>query len=60
MLEKLENCRICPHRCGINRNIGKTGRCKSKDTIKIALFSIHKFEEPCISGKNGSRNYIFF
>lgn len=60
MLEKLNKCTICPHKCGINRNIGKEGRCKSKDTIKIALYSVHNFEEPCISGEKGSRHNFFF
>ena len=59
MLEELSNCTICPHKCGINRKDGKIGRCKSTDKVKIALYSTHNFEEPCISGSRGSRNYIF-
>ena len=59
MLEKLNSCTICPHKCGINRNNGKIGRCKSKDTVKIALYSIHDFEEPCISGDKGSGTIFF-
>ena len=58
-LDILEKCEICPHKCGINRKIGQVGRCKSTDKIKIALYSIHKFEEPCISGKNGSGTVFF-
>ena len=59
MIEQLEKCEICPHKCGINRNNNQIGRCKSKDTVKIALFSTHDFEEPCISGKNGSGTVFF-
>ena len=55
----LEKCRICPHNCGINRLDGQVGRCKSKDTVKIALYSTHNFEEPCISGKKGSGTVFF-
>ena len=44
MLEKLEKCEICPHRCRVNRTVNKVGRCKSKDTIKVAKFSLHKYE----------------
>ena len=56
---QLQKCEICPHKCGINREDGHVGRCKSKDTIKIAKVSIHEFEEPCISGKNGSGTVFF-
>ncbi len=59
MLQELNNCKICPHQCNINRNNGKIGRCKATDKIKIALYSIHNFEEPCISGKNGSGTVFF-
>ena len=56
MLEKCENC---PHRCKVNRLKGEIGRCKATDKIKIALYSLHKYEEPCISGKNGSGTVFF-
>lgn len=59
MLEHLEKCTLCAHECKINRNNGQIGRCKSKNTVKIALYSIHNFEEPCISGKEGSGTVFF-
>ena len=59
MLEYLEKCEICPHRCKINRIDGKIGRCKSTDKIKVALVSVHNYEEPCISGENGSGTVFF-
>lgn len=59
MLEQLENCRLCPHKCNINRNEAKVGRCKASNNIKIALYSTHDFEEPCISGENGSGTVFF-
>ena len=55
----LEKCMICPHNCGINRLNNQIGRCKSKDTVKVALYSTHNFEEPCISGKKGSGTVFF-
>ena len=58
-LELLEKCTICPHNCGINRTNNQIGRCKSKDTVKVALYSTHNFEEPCISGKKGSGTVFF-
>lgn len=58
-LKQLKKCEICPHECKINRNNGQIGRCKSSDKVKIALYSIHNFEEPCISGKKGSGTVFF-
>lgn len=55
----IDKCNICPHNCSVNRNKGEIGRCKSTDKIKIALASLHKYEEPCISGTNGSGTIFF-
>ena len=55
----LAKCEICPHKCRIDRTKNQIGRCKSTDKVKIALYSIHDFEEPCISGKNGSGTVFF-
>ena len=51
-------CDICPHNCNINRKI-QIGRCKAGDKPKLALSSLHFFEEPCISGTNGSGTIFF-
>ena len=58
-LDELSQCTICPHMCMINRNNGQIGRCKSTNNVKIALASLHYFEEPCISGTNGSGTVFF-
>lgn len=57
-LDKLKKCTICPHKCGIDRT-KNIGRCKSTDKVKIALYSTHNFEEPCISGEKGSGTIFF-
>lgn len=59
MLEQLIECNVCPHKCKVNRLEGKLGRCKCNDKIKIALVSTHMYEEPCISGMNGSGTIFF-
>ncbi len=59
MSEKLHRCNLCPHNCNVNRLNGEIGRCKCSNKIKIALASIHYYEEPCISGKNGSGTVFF-
>lgn len=55
----INKCNICPHNCGIDRENNKIGRCKGTDKAKLALSSLHLFEEPCISGENGSGTVFF-
>ena len=57
--ELLKECKLCPHNCKINRLDGQLGRCKANDKVKIALVKLHYFEEPCISGKEGSGTVFF-
>lgn len=59
MLKELEACKVCPFKCNVNRLEGKIGVCKCNDKIKIAKYSLHYFEEPCISGKAGSGTVFF-
>ena len=58
-LDYLKKCEICPHRCGVDRTNNQIGRCKSKNTVKVAKASIHMYEEPCISKGNGSGTVFF-
>ncbi len=53
-------CRICPRNCGANRdeNTG-TGFCKTGTLPHIARIAPHQWEEPCISGTNGSGTIFF-
>ena len=55
----LEECILCPHKCKVNRNEGQLGRCKSGKNVKLALANLHFFEEPCISGEEGSGTIFF-
>ena len=51
-------CELCPVSCGADRT--KTvGACGVGDKIRIAKYYLHKFEEPCISGENGSGTIFF-
>ncbi len=51
-------CNICPRECNILRS-EKTGYCNSFEKIKIARASLHYWEEPCISGNEGSGTVFF-
>lgn len=56
----IENCRLCPRDCGAERDsdMGK-GYCGMPSEPVVARAALHFFEEPCISGKNGS-GAVFF
>lgn len=54
----LTNCTICPRKCGVNRYKEK-GYCGASNKIKLAYYSLHKWEEPVISGTNGSGTIFF-
>ena len=53
-----KGCRLCPVLCNADRKL-RAGACGASDKIKIAKYYLHKFEEPCISGKNGSGTVFF-
>lgn len=52
-------CTICPRECKVNRNNHEIGLCGMDSNIKVARIAPHFFEEPPISGSNGS-GAIFF
>ncbi len=57
-MEHLKNCSLCPRNCHADRRLGK-GFCKAGETPKIARAALHHWEEPCISGYNGSGTVFF-
>ncbi|MHB1645821.1 MAG: radical SAM protein [Candidatus Acididesulfobacter diazotrophicus] len=54
-----ESCSLCPRCCNAKRFKAEEGLCGAKDKLRIASFNIHKGEEPCISGRNGSGTIFF-
>ena len=59
LMKHLENCRLCPRECGINRLAGARGVCDMGAEITAARAALHFWEEPCISGTNGSGTVFF-
>ena len=59
MNKLLGNCKLCPRNCGVNRIDGELGFCGATDKLKVARASLHMWEEPCISGENGSGTVFF-
>lgn len=54
-----ESCLLCPRECNVDRLAGKTGRCHVDAGIKVARAALHMWEEPCISGTEGSGTVFF-
>lgn len=52
-------CSLCPRLCNVNRENGEKGFCGADNKLKIARYGLHQWEEPCISGKNGSGTVFF-
>ncbi len=51
-------CNLCPRKCGVDR-IKAKGFCSAPASAKAARAALHMWEEPPISGKNGSGTVFF-
>lgn len=51
-------CTLCPRECGKDRTMSY-GTCGCDDKIRAARSALHHWEEPCISGSNGSGTIFF-
>lgn len=57
--QTLTHCMLCPRRCGANRAGGAAGICGAADRLKLARAALHMWEEPPISGEEGSGTIFF-
>ncbi|MBW6411077.1 radical SAM protein [Clostridium weizhouense] len=55
----LKQCVLCHRNCKVNRLNNELGFCNASDKVKIARAALHFWEEPPISGKNGSGTVFF-
>ena len=51
-------CNLCPRKCGIDR-LTQTGFCGGGSNASVSHTMLHHWEEPCISGVNGSGTVFF-
>ncbi len=58
-MQTYDTCMLCPRACGVNRTAGARGVCGQSANVKLARAALHFWEEPCISGTNGS-GAVFF
>lgn len=59
MEELFNKCNLCPRECSVNRNNKELGYCRASNKLKIGGYHLHMWEEPIISGKNGSGTIFF-
>ena len=56
----MAECTLCPRNCKVDRESGEKGVCGvSGDRIWVARAALHYWEEPCISGEQGSGTVFF-
>ncbi|MBU5270402.1 radical SAM protein [Clostridium cochlearium] len=55
----LNQCRLCPRECNVNRLTGEVGYCGASDKLMVSRAALHFWEEPCVSGENGSGTVFF-
>lgn len=54
-----KRCTLCPRNCVVDRTVGERGICGQTNEIKVARAALHFWEEPCISGAEGSGTVFF-
>ncbi|MDD6033526.1 MAG: radical SAM protein [Oscillospiraceae bacterium] len=60
ILGLLRHCTLCPRQCGVNRLAGQKGFCGlAGEHVRLARAALHFWEEPCISGTEGSGTVFF-
>jgi len=55
----LEECRICPRQCGVDRLSNEKGFCKTGRRAKVASYNAHFGEEAPLVGRLGSGTIFF-
>ena len=53
------SCELCPRACGADRAAGERGVCGAAGEVLVARAALHFWEEPPISGEDGSGTIFF-
>jgi putative pyruvate formate lyase activating enzyme len=51
-------CELCPRRCRVDR-VNRLGFCGAGEKLRVALVSLHRWEEPCLVGEFGAGTIFF-
>ncbi len=55
----LEECKLCPHLCGVNRSKGQESHCRTSNRALVFSNAPHFGEELPLVGRNGSGTIFF-
>jgi len=55
----LSSCKVCPHKCRVNRLKGEQGICRSGEEVIVSSYNAHFGEEPSLVGNFGSGTIFF-
>ena len=55
----LEDCCLCPRRCGVNRLAGDSGKCRITSQAIVSSYGPHFGEEAPLVGRHGSGTIFF-
>jgi putative pyruvate formate lyase activating enzyme len=55
----LEQCRLCPRECGVNRLAGESGKCQITQQVMVSSYGPHFGEEAPLVGEHGSGTIFF-
>lgn len=55
----MQNCRLCPRMCGVNRLAGEKGFCQASSRLIVSSYHPHFGEEKPLVGKRGSGTIFF-
>lgn len=54
----MKSCELCPRRCRVDR-VRQFGFCGADENLRVALVSLHRWEEPCLTGERGAGTIFF-
>ena len=55
----LQDCRVCPRHCEVDRLNGELGKCRTSAEIIVSSYGPHFGEEAPLVGRNGSGTIFF-
>ena len=58
-MNRYRDCRLCPRLCDVDRTAGETGFCGETAEIRLAVATLHRGEEPPLTGEAGSGALFF-